>query len=139
GARMGLPEVTLGIIPGAGGTQRMPRLIGVEKTIELVLNARPIDAAAALDLGVIDRIVEGDLAAGAVAYARELVAAGKGPRRTGEQPVDPATATDEIVSRLIEQAKRQYPNRQAPLTAIEAIRASARLPLDRGLEYETEL
>src|SRR5690606_10234414 len=125
--------------PGAGGTQRMPRLIGIEKTIELVLNARPIDAASALELGVIDRVVEGDLAAGAVAFARELVAAGKGPRRTGEMTVDPATATDEIISGWIEKAKQQYPNREAPLTAIEAIRASARLPLDKGLEYETEL
>ncbi len=139
GTRVGLPEVTLGIIPGAGGTQRMPRLIGIEKTIELVLNARPIDAASALELGVIDRVVEGDLAAGAVAFARELVAAGKGPRRTGEMTVDPATATDEIISGWIEKAKQQYPNREAPLTAIEAIRASARLPLDKGLEYETEL
>ncbi|HEX6994262.1 MAG TPA: 3-hydroxyacyl-CoA dehydrogenase NAD-binding domain-containing protein [Gammaproteobacteria bacterium] len=137
--RVGLPEVSLGIIPGAGGTQRMPRLIGVEKTIDLVLSARPIEAPAALELGIIDRIVEGDLAAGAVAFARELVANGKGPRRTGEMTVDPATATDEIISRMIERAKREYPNREAPFTAIEAIRASARLPLDKGLEYETEL
>ncbi|MFS8606834.1 MAG: 3-hydroxyacyl-CoA dehydrogenase NAD-binding domain-containing protein [Gammaproteobacteria bacterium] len=137
--RVGLPEVSLGIIPGAGGTQRMPRLIGVEKTIDLVLSARPIDAPAALDLGIIDRIVEGDLAEGAIAFARELVAAGKGPRRTGEMSVDPATATDEIIARMTERAKKEYPNREAPFTAIEAIRASARLPLDKGLEYETEL
>nr|MBO2515078.1 multifunctional fatty acid oxidation complex subunit alpha [Gammaproteobacteria bacterium] len=137
--RVGLPEVSLGIIPGAGGTQRMPRLIGVEKTIDLVLSARPIDAPAALELGIIDRIVEGDLAEGAIAFARELVAAGKGPRRTGEMSVDPATATDEIIARMTERAKKEYPNREAPFTAIEAIRASARLPLDKGLEYETEL
>ncbi|MBN1238975.1 MAG: enoyl-CoA hydratase/isomerase family protein [Gammaproteobacteria bacterium] len=138
GTRVGLPEVTLGIIPGAGGTQRMPRLIGVEKTIELVLSGRPIDAAQAHALGLLDRIVEGDLAAGAVAFARELVAAGQGPRRTGERRVDPATATHEIVARLTEQAKAQYPNRQAALTAIDAITASVRLPLEQGLEYETE-
>ncbi|MFO7287964.1 MAG: 3-hydroxyacyl-CoA dehydrogenase NAD-binding domain-containing protein [Gammaproteobacteria bacterium] len=137
--RVGLPEVSLGIIPGAGGTQRMPRLIGVEKTIDLVLSARPIDAPVALELGIIDRIVEGDLAEGAIAFARELVAAGKGPRRTGEMSVDPATATDEIIARMTERAKKEYPNREAPFTAIEAIRASARLPLDKGLEYETEL
>jgi len=138
GTRLGLPEVTLGIIPGAGGTQRMPRLIGVEKTIELVLSGRPIDAERALELGILDRIVDGDLAASAMAFARERSAAGQGPRRTGERKVDPATATDEIVARLTERAKAQYPNRQAALTAIDAIAASARLPLDRGLEYETE-
>src|SRR5690606_21217241 len=129
GTRLGLPEVTLGIIPGAGGTQRMPRLIGVEKTIELVLSGRPIDAERALELGILDRIVDGDLAASAMAFARERSAAGQGPRRTGERKVDPATATDEIVARLTERAKAQYPNRQAALTAIDAIAASARLPL----------
>ncbi|MDH4191914.1 MAG: 3-hydroxyacyl-CoA dehydrogenase NAD-binding domain-containing protein, partial [Betaproteobacteria bacterium] len=139
GARFGLPEVTLGIIPGAGGTQRMPRLIGVEKTIELVLGARPVDTAKALELGFLDQVIEGELRAGTLAYARQLLAAGKGPRRTGERKVDPASAGDAIIARAIEQATKQYRNRQAPLTAIEAIRAAARLPLERGLEYETEL
>jgi 3-hydroxyacyl-CoA dehydrogenase len=135
GARFGLPEVTLGIIPGAGGTQRLPRLIGVEKTLELVIGARPVDAKQAVEMGFVDRIVEGDLRAGAVAHARTLQA----PRRTGELKVDPATATDAIIARFTEQARKQHRNRQAPLTAIEAIRAAARLPLDKGLEYETEL
>jgi 3-hydroxyacyl-CoA dehydrogenase len=139
GTRFGLPEVTLGIIPGAGGTQRMPRLIGVEKTIELVLGARPVDTAKALELGFLDRVIDGELRAGTIAYAKELVASGKGVRRTGEMQVDPATASDAIIARAIEGAKKQYRNRQAPLTAIEAIRAAARLPLARGLEYETEL
>jgi 3-hydroxyacyl-CoA dehydrogenase len=135
GARFGLPEVTLGIIPGAGATQRLPRLIGVEKTLELVIGARPVDAAQAVALGFVDRLIEGDLRAGALAYARTLQA----PRRTGEMRVDPATATDAIIARFTEQARKLYRNRQAPLTAIEAIRAAARLPLDKGLEYETAL
>jgi 3-hydroxyacyl-CoA dehydrogenase len=135
GARFGLPEVTLGIIPGAGATQRLPRLIGVEKTLELVIGARPVDAAQAVALGLVDRLIEGDLRAGALAYARTLQA----PRRTGEMRVDPATATDAIIARFTEQARKLYRNRQAPLTAIEAIRAAARLPLDKGLEYETAL
>ena len=70
GTRFGLPEVTLGIIPGAGGTQRMPRLIGVEKTLELVLDARPVDAAKAIELGFLDKIVAGDLRAAAVEFAQ---------------------------------------------------------------------
>jgi 3-hydroxyacyl-CoA dehydrogenase len=139
GTRFGLPEVTLGIIPGAGGTQRMPRLIGVEKTIELVLGARPVDTAKALELGFLDQVVDGALRIRAVAFARELVAAAKGPRRTGEMKVDPASAGESVIARAAEAARRQYPNRQAPLTAIDAIAAAARLPLDQGLEYETEL
>ena len=135
GTRFGLPEITLGIIPGGGGTQRLPRLIGVEKTLELVIDARPVDAAKAVGLGFVDAIVAGDLRAAAIAHAKTLTA----PRRTGEMKVDPATATEAIVARFIEQAKKQYRNRQAPLTAIEAVRASAKLPLDKGLEYETEL
>ena len=139
GTRIAMPEVTLGIIPGAGGTQRMPRLIGVEHTLDLVLGARPIDATRALELGILDAIVEGDLRAAAIGYARELIASGKPARPTGAMRVDPSSATPEIIARFTEQAKKQYPNRTAALTAIEAISSAATLALQRGLEYETEL
>ena len=139
GARFGLPEVTLGIIPGAGGTQRLPRLIGVEATLEMIIGARPVDTATAMESGFIDRQIDGEIKAGALAYAKELVAAGRGPRRTGEMTVDPATATDAILGRYIAQAGKQYKNRKAPLRAIEAVRASVTMPLAQGLEYETEL
>ena len=139
GARFGLPEVTLGIIPGAGGTQRLPRLIGVEATLEMIIGARPVDTAKAMESGFIDRQIDGEIKAGALAYAKELVAAGRGPRRTGEMTVDPATATDAILGRYIAQAGKQYKNRKAPLRAIEAVRASVTMPLAQGLEYETEL
>ena len=137
--RFGLPEITLGVIPGAGGTQRMPRLIGVEKTLDLVLTAKPVDAAAAHELGFIDAVVEDDLRAAAIEYATGLIGAGRGPRRTSERTVDPASATAEIVERSRRRAEQQYPNRRAPLTAIEAIAAAARMPFEAGLEYETRL
>ncbi len=139
GTRFALPEVTLGIIPGAGGTQRMPRLIGVERTLEMVLSARPVDTAVAQQYGFLDRVIEGDLLAGAVDFARSLADEGGEPRRTGQLKVDPATATDEIVARFVEQANTQYRNRSAAHTAIDAIRAAARLPIDEGLAYETKL
>jgi 3-hydroxyacyl-CoA dehydrogenase len=139
GTRLAMPEVTLGIIPGAGGTQRMPRLIGVERTLDLVLGARPIDAARALELGILDAVVEGDLRTAALRYARQLIADGKGARPTGAMQVDPSSATPQVIERFTAQAKKQYPNRTAALTAIEAIRSAATLPLQRGLEYETEL
>jgi 3-hydroxyacyl-CoA dehydrogenase len=139
GTRFGLPEVTLGIIPGAGGTQRMPRLIGVKKTLDLILAARPVDVAAGIELGFIDAEIQGEVRDATVAFAKELVARGAGVRRTSERNVDPATASAAIIERLTSQAKTQYPNRTAALTAIEAVSAAARLPLEEGLLYETEL
>ncbi|HEY6451367.1 MAG TPA: 3-hydroxyacyl-CoA dehydrogenase NAD-binding domain-containing protein [Steroidobacteraceae bacterium] len=139
GARLGLPEVTLGIIPGGGGTQRLPRLIGVERALELILGAKPIDAQQALELGFIDEVVSGELREGALEFTRGLLAAGRGPRRTSERAVDPATAAPAIIERLTALARSLYPNREAPLTAIKAVEAAARLPFDRGLLYEEEL
>jgi 3-hydroxyacyl-CoA dehydrogenase len=137
GTRFGLPEVTLGIIPGGGGTQRMPRLIGIEKSLELVLSARPVDTTQAQALGFLDEVIEGDLASGALAYVRRLLAAGAGPRRTSERSVAPVGA--EVLQKFKDQAAKQYPNRVAPLTAIEAISASANLPLPEGLLLEDKL
>jgi 3-hydroxyacyl-CoA dehydrogenase len=139
GTRFGLPEVTLGIIPGAGGTQRLPRLIGVEKTLDLILAARPVDVATGIELGFIDAEISGNVRTATVEYARGLIQRGAGPRRTSERSVDPATATPAILERLTAQAKKLYPNRQAALTAIDAVSASAKLPLEQGLLYETEL
>jgi 3-hydroxyacyl-CoA dehydrogenase len=139
GARFGLPEVTLGIIPGAGGTQRMPRLIGVEKTLDLILAGRSVDVATAIDLGFIDAEIQGNVLEATVAHARALVAKSAGVRRTSERSVDPATATPEIIGRLTAQARKQYPNREAWQTAIKAVSAAARLSFEEGLLYETEL
>jgi 3-hydroxyacyl-CoA dehydrogenase len=138
-ARFGFPEVTLGIIPGAGGTQRMPRLIGVERTLEMVLAGRPVDVATAIAQGFIDRQVQGDLRAATIAYARALVRGGAGVRHTSDRGVDPATATPVIIERLKAQAKSQYPNREAALTAIQAVSAAASMPFEAGLLYEEEL
>ncbi len=137
--RFSFPEVTLGIIPGAGGTQRMPRLIGVEKTLDMVLNAKPVDTKTAVEWGFVDAIVDGDLKEGALRYAAKLIAEGKGPRRTSERSVDPATGTPAIIERMNALAAKLYPNRVAPYTAIKAVRASLTLPFAKGLEYETEL
>jgi 3-hydroxyacyl-CoA dehydrogenase len=139
GTRFGLPEVTLGIIPGAGGTQRLPRLIGVEQALDLILAARPVDVATAIKLGFIDAQIEGDVRAATLGYARALVRDQAGPRRTSERKADPATATPAIIERLTNQARNQYPNRTAALTAIKAVSAAAKLPFEEGLLYETEL
>ncbi|MFL6549188.1 MAG: 3-hydroxyacyl-CoA dehydrogenase NAD-binding domain-containing protein [Povalibacter sp.] len=139
GARFGMPEVTLGIIPGAGGTQRMPRLIGAERALDLILSAKPVDAKQAQTLGFMDAVIEGDLRAGAMNYARSLISAKQGPRRTGEMKVDPTTATPEVFERMTQQARKAYPNRNAGLVAVEAVRKAAQASLAEGLEYETAL
>ena len=138
GTRFGMPEVTLGIIPGAGGTQRMPRLIGAEQALELILSGRPVDAGKARELGFLDEIVAGDLRSGALAYLRTLLRGGKGPRRTGEMTVDASTATEEVFERKRQQARKLYPNRNAGQVAIDAVLAATKTSFQRGLEYETK-
>jgi 3-hydroxyacyl-CoA dehydrogenase len=137
GTRFALPEVTLGIIPGAGGTQRLPRLSGAERALEFILSAKPVTAPQARDLGFLDAIVDGDLRGGAVGYARALLAAGQKPRRTGSLPIDAATATDAVFERMEAMARKLYPNRNAGLVAVDAVRVAARSALAEGLEYET--
>ena len=138
GTRFGMPEVTLGIIPGAGGTQRMPRLIGAEQSLDLILSARPVDVTRAQALGFIDEIIEGDLRAAAVGYARALLAAGKGPRPTRALHVESSTATSAIFDAMQKRARESYPNRNAGLVAVDAVRAATLLPFQQGLEYETK-
>jgi 3-hydroxyacyl-CoA dehydrogenase len=86
-AKLGLPEVALGLLPGAGGTQWAPRLIGVQAALDLMLSGKPIGAAQAREAGLVDRIADGDLLQAALAYARQLVDSGAGPRRTSDRPV----------------------------------------------------
>ncbi len=138
GTRLGLPELNFGIFAGGGGTQRLPRLIGVEHTVELLLSAKPIDAARALELGAIDALIEGELTSGALHYAEMLLASGKGPLRTCDRAVDPATASPQILERLRADARRLYPNRASALQAVEVVASSARLSFEAGLSYETE-
>jgi 3-hydroxyacyl-CoA dehydrogenase len=138
GTKFALPEVTLGIIPGAGGTQRLPRLIGAERALDFILSAKPVTAQQAVDLGFLDATVEGELRGGAIEYARSLLAAGRGPRRTSSLTVDAATATDEIFELMGAQARKLYPNRNAGLVAVDAVRFASRNEFAEGLEYETE-
>jgi 3-hydroxyacyl-CoA dehydrogenase len=135
--KFALPEVTLGIIPGAGGTQRMPRLIGAARALEFILSAKPVGVAQAKDWGFLDQVIGGELRTGAIDYARSLLAAGKGPRRTGEMTVDPATATDDVFRRMVEHARKLYPNRNAGLVAVEAVRKATQSSFAEGLEFET--
>lgn len=137
GTRFGMPEVTLGIIPGAGGTQRMPRLIGADQALEMIVTARPVEAAKGHELGFIDKIIESDLRSGAISYLRSVIAAGKGPRRTGEMTISAASATAEVFERQRQQARKLYPNRNAAQVAVDVVQAATQMSFQQGLEYET--
>jgi 3-hydroxyacyl-CoA dehydrogenase len=139
GAKFALPEVTLGIIPGAGGTQRLPRLIGLDAALRMIFDAKPVDAAKALELGLIDEIVAGDFVAGAIAFAQKLIAEGKGARPTSARTVDASGLTLEFMSKWQAEARKLYPNRTAALTALESVSAAARLPFAEGLLNEDKL
>lgn len=139
GTKLGLPEITLGIIPGAGGTQRMPRLVGLEPALDMMLSGKPLSAADAVKVSLVDTAVEGDVTAAAVAYARELVAAGKGPRRTREMPVAGADRAGEILSARRAQFGRTFRNRNSPNVLLDAVQAAVDLPFDEGIAREREL
>ena len=135
-AQVGQPEVKLGIIPGAAGTQRLPRLAGVARALEMCATGDPVPAQEALQSGIIDRIVEGDLLQGAIAFALEV--AGKAPPKTRERNeklvVDAALFAD-----ARRQAAMKYRGHMAPLAAIDAVEAATQLAFEKGCEREAEL
>jgi 3-hydroxyacyl-CoA dehydrogenase len=137
--QLGLPEVKLGLLPGAGGTQRLPRVIGVERALDMIVKGDPIGPEQALELGLIDDIVKGDIAAAGAQFANRIVREGREIRRTGsltpklEQPPEPlfAAARTRIAAEY-----RGYP---APLAIVDCIEAATTLPLAKGLVREREL
>jgi 3-hydroxyacyl-CoA dehydrogenase len=140
-AQVGQPEVKLGLIPGAGGTQRLPRLAGVARAAEMCTTGNPVNAAAALACGILDRVVEGDLLEGAVQFAREIVARGEPPRRARDLSAklsDPQ-ANAQALAAAREQVKKRAPHLLAPVKALDAIEAATRLPFAEGLRREAEL
>ncbi|WP_369805583.1 3-hydroxyacyl-CoA dehydrogenase NAD-binding domain-containing protein [Sphingobium sp. EM0848] len=139
-AKVGLPEVSLGLLPGAGGTQRTPRIAGVETALELIVGGRPLGAAKAQKTGLIDEIIEGDLEAGAVAYARKLVEEGAPLRRVRDMSVDlDPEAAKAAIEAYRAAHKRDFRGFKAPGNIVKAIEAAATLPFDEGLKREWEL
>ncbi|MBZ5607189.1 MAG: enoyl-CoA hydratase/isomerase family protein [Acidobacteriia bacterium] len=137
-AQVGQPEVKLGIIPGAAGTQRLPRLAGVGKAVDMCAGGDPISAAEALKHGIIDRLVEGDLLQGAIAFAREKNGATRRTRDLNDKLVDEKTNAP-ILAAARDTARKRQRNLIAPLAAIDAVEAATKLPFDQGLEREREL
>jgi 3-hydroxyacyl-CoA dehydrogenase len=138
-AQFGQPEVRLGLIPGAAGTQRLPRLAGVTKAVEMCASGNPINAEEALKLGIIDRIIEGDLLSEALAFAREV--AGKAALRTRERNEKLGSAAENAVifSAARETAAKKQRGLLAPAKAIDAVEAATKMPFEEGCKFEQEL
>lgn len=135
-ARVGLPEVHLGLLPGAGGTQRTPRLAGVEPALDLMLSGKPVPAARALGLGLVDKVVEDDLEASALAWCEELLAAGQGPVKVSERDVPPTDGAlfDATRQMLTQRARGQL----APFKIVDCVEEATRTNYAVGAEFERD-
>jgi 3-hydroxyacyl-CoA dehydrogenase len=138
-ALVGQPEVKLGIIPGAAGTQRLPRLAGVARAVEMCAGGDPISAIDGHQAGIVDQVIEGDLLRGAVAFARTKI--GALPRRTRD--LNSKLGNEETNAPIIaagrEATRKKQRNLIAPLAAIDAVEAATKLPFDEGVKREAEL
>jgi len=136
-ARLGMPEITLGIIPGAGGTQRLPRLIGARAALGMILSGTPVSALDAKARGLVDEVVEDDLREAALRFSNHLVQEKLGPRPTCKRTVTGDLDDAEIGAALLAHA-RALKGRTTQNLVIEAIKAS-RLPFSQGIAIETTL
>ncbi|HEV8639520.1 MAG TPA: 3-hydroxyacyl-CoA dehydrogenase NAD-binding domain-containing protein [Methylomirabilota bacterium] len=139
-ARLGQPEVKLGLAPGAGGTQRLPRLVGVDKALQMIVSGDPIGGEEARRLGLLDEIVEGDLTAGAVAFAERVVAESRPLRRVRDldDKVAAARGKPDIFADFRKSVARQTRGFRAPEACIRLVEAAVNLPFDQGLARERE-
>ncbi len=134
--QVGQPEVKLGLIPGAAGTQRLPRLAGVRLAVEMCAFGEPIGAKEALAARIVDRIIEGDLLTGAMAFAREI---SRKPFRKVRDRRERLTDVDPVIfSSATDKARATRKHQEAPLAAIEAVEAAIR-PFERGCQIERQL
>jgi 3-hydroxyacyl-CoA dehydrogenase len=137
-ARLGLPEVKLGILPGAGGTQRLPRLVGPEAALDMIVTGDPIGADKAAQIGLIDEVVEGDLAEAALHFAGK--AAGKPlPKPTGQRMDRIAGTPADLFASYREANPRRFRGFTAPDACLKAVEAAVNLPLAEGLALERSL
>jgi 3-hydroxyacyl-CoA dehydrogenase len=139
GAQLGQPEVKLGIIPGAGGTQRLPRLAGVAKAVEMCAQGNPVPAREALPLGILDQVIEGDLLTGAIAFARTVLKKPALKTRERNEKLSLPEQNAAIFGAARATARQKQRGMIAPLAAIDAVEAATRLPFDEGCEVEKKL
>ncbi|MFT6091916.1 FAD-dependent oxidoreductase [Sulfitobacter sp.] len=134
-ARVGLPEVHLGLIPGAGATQRLPRLVGVDASLDLITTGRQVKADEALQLGIVDKVVEGDPEEVGLAYAERLIADAAPRRAVSEMPAPAAIDWDAAYDGTLRKGRGQI----SPAQAVRAVQAASELPFDQGMLAERKM
>jgi 3-hydroxyacyl-CoA dehydrogenase len=142
-AQVGLPEVKLGLLPGAGGTQRVPRLTGVKAALDLMTTGAPIAAAQALNIGLIDKVVEGDLLSAALDFANEVIEQGAELKRVRDLEVDKTATSAEYFAELFTDYRKtlskRFRGQEAPHRIVECIEGALNTPFDEGLKVERRL
>ena len=141
-AKCGLPEVKLGLLPGAGGTQRLPRIVGAEKALEMVTSGQHVGAKQCHAMGLVDELVpEGELRSGAIAFARQVLAEGRPLRkvRDSDDKLLAARGKPEIFAEFRKANARKFRGFDAPEFNIRCIEAAVNLPFDEGMKREREL
>jgi len=140
-AQLGLPEVKLGLIPGAMGTQRLPRLCGIATAAEMCATGEVVGARVALERGIIDQIAEGELLDGAIGFARNVATSGKPPRKTRDiaDRLGDAHDTQAAIAQLVQRIARRTRGQIAPQKAIQAVEMAATTPFMEAVKREAEL
>ena len=141
-SRIVLPEVNLGILPGAGGTQKLPKIVGADKALDIILSGNMLAAGQAHELGILDKLISGDnLVKGALAYAEELVASGQSFTRVKDQTqwLEKDKTNLELFDKYRQQIARKQRGFKAPQSIIQSVLNSVTLPYDEGLALEREL
>ena len=138
-AQIGLPEVKLGLLPGAGGTQRLPRAVGLEKALEMITSGTIVKGQSLAGTQLLDRVVEDDLIAAAIAYAQELVANQAPLKRLRDLQVTSQTDAQALLQTTRETLQLKSKNFPAPLKCLETVQASIELPFEQGLAFERQL
>ncbi len=138
GAKIGLPEVKLGLLPGAGGTQRLPRVVGLETALNMIVSGEPVPSEHLAKTALFDELVEGDLLEGAIAFARKAVAEKRPLAKVRDRKVEHENAEGylKFARNTVQAVARNLP---APVACVDALTASATLPFDEGLRKEREL
>jgi 3-hydroxyacyl-CoA dehydrogenase len=134
-AQLALPEVKIGLIPGAGGTQRLPRALGAERALEMIVSGNPVKSESVAGTALIDMIIEGDLLEGALAFAARLVAEKRSLRKLRDMRVK-LDGPDAFFATARQKTAREQRGNPAPMAAIDAIEASVMLPFDEGVKFE---
>ncbi|WP_116810156.1 3-hydroxyacyl-CoA dehydrogenase NAD-binding domain-containing protein [Steroidobacter cummioxidans] len=138
-AKLGFPEITLGLIPGAGGTQRLPRVIGAAAALDMIVSGAPVDAGTALSLGLVDAVVDGDLMQGSQHFCDQLIEQGAKPRPTAARVVEVAGFDEAGIAAVLSKHSRALKGRMTQQLVVEALTAATQSDFDIGLAIERRI